>query len=237
MQQHDIDRQLEQWDRWARYGSAVVQRSDEFFVSRVQDALTELESISYTPARGNYPSDDDPPPPSGDLALGPFGVFASWLIRTRSLPPTLITGMIGIGTLGAAISSFVRDARRRKPGEPLVSDLAGVIIRAVSAAIIIFLAVSGGLAVFVTGDTEPNAYALFFACLLGAVFSESVWEWARDRFMKDLKRGDGGDDQGDGNEGPRDGDSSDRQRDDSGTQSEGGANVQKDATSQGPAIT
>ena len=129
-----------------------------------------------------------PNPPSPGSALGPFGFVARWLLETRSFPLALITGMLGFGLLGAAVTSFVREQPDRKRGEPLVKDLGGVMVRGLSAAIILFLAVEGGLAVFNVGTSQPNPYVLFFSCLVGAAVSETVWEWARKRFLAGLGR-------------------------------------------------
>lgn len=120
--------------------------------------------------------------PEAGAGWGPFGWVANWLLRTRSFALTLITGMLGFGLLGAAISSFVR-AEPVRAGDP--RGLVGhVVIRGVSAAVVVFLAVKGGLAVFASNSSEPNAYILFFICLVGAVFSEDVWTWARARFKE-----------------------------------------------------
>ncbi|MCG2589126.1 hypothetical protein [Rhodohalobacter sulfatireducens] len=97
--------------------------------------------------------------------------------------------MLGFGLLGAAISSFVREQVTRKDkdqNEPLVKDLVGVLVRGLSAAVVIFLAVVGGLAIFTEGAQQPNAYVLFFTCLVGAVFSDDVWIWARKKLGDNL---------------------------------------------------
>lgn len=122
--------------------------------------------------------------------LGIFGFVAGWLLKTESLSLALITGLIGFGLLGSACSTFIRErltetgtvdtnkAKYKKPDGLLVSDLTAVIIRGVSAAIVVFLAVEGGLAIFASGEGEPNPYVLLFTCLVAAVFSETVWSWA-----------------------------------------------------------
>lgn len=140
-----------------------------------------LISIAPLPARpelGNY--------------LGPFQFVASWLLRTESLPLTLITGLIGFGLLGAACSSFVRERLEAndhtRTSGPLITDLPKVIVIGLSAAILAFLAVMGGLAVFFTTGSNPNPYALLLACLIAAVFGEDVWRWARTRLQKNLNR-------------------------------------------------
>jgi hypothetical protein len=60
----------------------------------------------------------------------------------------------------------------------LVSDLAGVLLRGLSAAIVVFLAVQGGLAVLSGAGSDPNPYVLLLACFVAAVFSERVWQSA-----------------------------------------------------------
>ena len=123
-------------------------------------------------------------PPLGSN-LGPFRYVASWLLQTESLPLVLIVGMFGFGLLGSACSTFVREKGTKDPDAPLVEDLGGVVIRGLSAAIVVFLAVEGGLAVFSASNNDPNPYVLLFTCLVGAVFSETVWEWARQKLLKE----------------------------------------------------
>jgi hypothetical protein len=138
-----------------------------------------------------------PAPPDPGLGLGPFGFVSSWLLRTRSLALALITGMLGFGLLGAAISSFVQkgpsagsDPQEGSTVMPGASDLGVVVIRGMTAAVIIFLGVKGGLAAYAVGETEPNAYVLFFTCLVGAAFSERVWNWARVKLEGQLQNND-----------------------------------------------
>lgn len=109
---------------------------------------------------------------------GWLGKSASWLIMPNAPDLILIIGMFGFGMLGAAISCFVNIA----PGKrklPLIEDLHIVIIRGFSAAIVIFLATKGGIAIINNGSNNPNPHVLFFTCLVGAVFSERIWDWAK----------------------------------------------------------
>ena len=102
--------------------------------------------------------------------------------------------MIGFGLLGSASSTFIREHVTREPGQPLVSDLVGVIIRGLSAAILVFLAVEGRLAIFGVPSgapsPEPNPFVIFLTCLVAAVFSEVVWQAASKRLREALRRGD-----------------------------------------------
>lgn len=126
-----------------------------------------------------------PSPPEPGLGWGPFGWISKWLLRTKSMALALITGMLGFGLFGAAISTIVRERAAGNPGTD--ARIGDVVIKGLSAAIVVFLAVEGGLAVFTTTRSqEPNAYVLFFTCLVGAVFSENVWSWAQSRLTRDL---------------------------------------------------
>jgi hypothetical protein len=90
--------------------------------------------------------------------------------------------MLGFGLLGSAVSSFVREHNTRGPGDPLVRDLAALLIRGFSAAIVVFLAAEGGLAIFSgSGTVDPNPYILMFTCFTAAVFSEAAWARVRKR--------------------------------------------------------
>lgn len=123
------------------------------------------------------PEERIPDRPELGSYLGPFALVARWLLRTESLALALIVGMIGFGLLGSACSSFVREkSARTDSNQPLVRDLSGVIIRGCSAAVVVFLAAQGGLAIFGSTNTEPNPYVLLLTCLVAAVFSDSVWE-------------------------------------------------------------
>lgn len=121
-----------------------------------------------------------PDPPLPGSQWGIFGLISRWLLRANSYALILITGMLGFGLFGSLISSIVREHSQRQPEEPLVKDLDAAVVRGLSAAVVVFLSVKGGLAVFTNQDVEPNSYVVFFTCLVGAVFSERIWEWARE---------------------------------------------------------
>lgn len=110
---------------------------------------------------------------------GWLGKSASWLIMPNAPDLILIIGMFGFGLLGAAISCFVNISPRIKRKHALIEDLHIVIIRGFSAAIVIFLGTKGGIAIINNGSNNPNPHVLFFTCLVGAVFSERIWDWAK----------------------------------------------------------
>jgi hypothetical protein len=137
----------------------------------------------------NYPMQIPSVPTPGD-DLGIFKGIAQWLIKPSSMALVLIVGMLGFGLFGAVISTFVRETSNTEEYNKdavIIKDIPGVIIRGISAAIVIFLGVKGGLAIFSSGEGEPNPYALFFTCLVGAVYSERIWEWAKEKLSASLK--------------------------------------------------
>jgi hypothetical protein len=128
--------------------------------------------------------------------LGPFSGIALWLLKTETLSLVLIAGLFGFGLLGAAASTIIRErGTQNAPGTPLVRDLPSVIVRGLTAAIVVFLAVKGGLAIFGTGSPDPNPYVLMLTCLVAAVFSEPVWAGAQS-YLERLVRNWGGTAQG-----------------------------------------
>jgi hypothetical protein len=123
-----------------------------------------------------------PVPPRQPLGgrLGPFGPIARWLLRTESLSLVSVVGLLGFGLLGATASTVIRERGSKvAPAGQIVSSLSSVVIRGLSAALVVFLAVKGGLTIFAAGSPEPSPYVLMLTCLIAAVFSEPVWEGAR----------------------------------------------------------
>jgi hypothetical protein len=116
-----------------------------------------------------------------DPQLGIFSNVFGWLEHSNSLALGVICGMLGVGLVGCIVSSFVRQQPARQAGEPWIADTFPVIVRGFTAAIVVYLAIEGGLNIFSTTSTQANPYVLLFACLVGAVFSEDVWVAAHKR--------------------------------------------------------
>jgi len=128
------------------------------------------------------------PEPSDNLGI--FGIFAKWLVNTPSYAFALIVGLLGFGLLGAAAATYLQQSS--KDGNPLdisFHEVGRIIIKGITASVVVFLAVKGGLAIFGADDEEDiNAYVLFFAVLVAAVYSDAVWAWARTKLLDLLKK-------------------------------------------------
>ncbi|WP_075343284.1 hypothetical protein [Tenacibaculum agarivorans] len=122
-----------------------------------------------------------PPRPTLGSDLGVFTLFTGWLLSVESYPLVIIIGLIGFGLLGAGGSTFIREKNNGEKGV-LIDDLAGVLIKGFTAAIVVFLGVQGSLAVLTTNTGNLNAYALFFVSFVAAVFSDDAWSWAKSKF-------------------------------------------------------
>ncbi len=133
-----------------------------------------------------------PAAPLPGTGWGPFSFVSGWLLRTQSFSLATISGMLGVGLLGASASTFIRRRLIEQSGKTTDEDLIAVVIGGFSAALVMFLAVRGGLAIFTDGATAPNPYTLLFACLVAAVFSEDAWKWARHKFQQSTSGQPGG---------------------------------------------
>jgi hypothetical protein len=134
-----------------------------------------------------HPDINDPPDRSDfGYTLGIAGDLSSWLLRSESMPLALITGLVGFGLLGALVSRFVRATT-----EATTLDFFGIVSRGVSAAVLVFLAAYGGLAIVSQTTPDPNPYVVFVTCLVGAAFGDDIWAWARQHVLSWTKEGDG----------------------------------------------
>jgi hypothetical protein len=99
--------------------------------------------------------------------------------------------MLGFGLLGATVSTALHEQASTGSGgkakdQPIVEDLTGVFLRGFSAAIVVVLAVEGGLAIFGSSGSEPNPYVLLLTCLVAAAYSHEVWEYAHQALRERL---------------------------------------------------
>lgn len=129
------------------------------------------EGFLSPPVRGTYGS-----------SLGSVGSATRWLLSTESLPVVLVVGLSGFGLLGALVSRFAR--KREGDGhQDTALDIISVAFSGFVAALVVFLAAYGGIAIVSMSDGDPNPYVVFAACLVGAIFAEDVWAKARTAFL------------------------------------------------------
>ncbi|HAP61873.1 MAG TPA: hypothetical protein DCR93_21030 [Cytophagales bacterium] len=124
----------------------------------------------------------------GDF-LGIFEEYMGWLLEIESYSLVMIIGMAGFGLLGAVSGNFIKEAGRRKEkGGAMIEDLSGVMIKGFTAALVIFLGIQGSLAVLGNGMEPPDSNLLFFMALVGSVFSDRAWDWAKSKFEETLAK-------------------------------------------------
>jgi hypothetical protein len=124
-----------------------------------------------------------PQRPSFSSVLGPVGSWSRWLLDTGQMPVVIIVGLVGFSLLGATVSRAVRAKDENLKAGLTLDDLLSVVAGGMTAAVVVFLAAYGGLAVLGNSAGDPNPYVVFVTCLIGAVYSEDVWSWARKRLL------------------------------------------------------
>ena len=125
--------------------------------------------------------------------LGVIGGATRWILKTESLTLALIVGLVGCGVLGALISRIIRRETELDENFSVdlvsYSDLVGVFYRGFAAAIVVFLSSYGAIGIISNSTGDPNAYVVFAFCLVGAVYSDVVWDWARRKLVNSTSEG------------------------------------------------
>ncbi|WP_217606675.1 hypothetical protein [Chitinophaga sp. GbtcB8] len=106
-----------------------------------------------------------------------FTVLINPIAQSKNVDVLLVCGMLGFGLLGAAIAIFITGTNLAT--DSVGSNLLQVTVRGFSAAIVVYLAVRGGIALVASSNTDPSPLVLFLFCFIGAVFSERIWAWAK----------------------------------------------------------
>jgi len=170
--------QANDWYEWGKRVLRDVKDNEDYWAPSL--------STDQMPSIDNAFRDIEPPPsPRGVGNLGFFGFSAKWLVAQGSLTLALLFGTLGFGMIGSVVARAIApqstgsaEAPPRGGGDTL---LVGV-----TAAMIIFLAAQGGLAVIAGNGPAINPYILFLAGLVGAAFGDRIWEAARLRLLKEI---------------------------------------------------
>lgn len=157
---------------------------DDSFESMMKYLNNYYNEIAKDELSNSYPPNI--PKPGDNFGL--FGIIAGWLINTEDIAFVLIIGLLGFGLLGAAGSELIKGVKNLDSNKILISNLNGAIVKGSSAALIVFLAVKGGMAILATNESENiNPYALFFICFISSVYSTDVWEWAKTKLLEKIE--------------------------------------------------
>lgn len=157
--------------------------------------------IQTCSAAGNIANEPLPERTKPGDSLKAVGIWTDWLIGTESMPLVIIVGLVGFSLLGASISHLIVYGRDPDATDLSLGDFLRVVVKGAVAALTVFLASYGGLAVLGNVPQDPSPYVVFALCLVAAVFSDDVWTWARDKLLTPALKGEG-DPKRDKNEAP-----------------------------------
>jgi hypothetical protein len=149
-------------------------------VKGVLDKRQELARRAAECTTGNEGGTITPPSRNAyGTSLGFIGAATTWLLAAESIPVVLVVGLAGFGLLGALVSRFARPQAETEVSIKVVS----VVFNGFVAALVVYLAAYGGIAIVSNGDSDPNPYVVFASCLVGAIFADDVWTWARKKLV------------------------------------------------------
>ncbi|MTB52094.1 hypothetical protein [Lewinella sp. W8] len=190
---HELRESKQDTSIYQRYYESNGELNDHsiFRISIFRDQLEEYRRGVKYGANDRFDIYSIPGKPVIGEKYGIFNAISGWLLRTESTSLALIVGLFGFGLLGAIGALFIRKRISEGPmKETIVGfDVPGILINGLSAAIVVFLAAKGTVAIFSTASADLNPYVVFFTCLIAAVFSEDVWAWARTKLNDSLNAG------------------------------------------------
>jgi hypothetical protein len=123
---------------------------------------------------------------------GIFMPFIKGFAASRNIDVLLLLGMIGFGLFGSAITLYVTTKEDEDKKKKVGHNVMLVLVRGFSATVVVFLAIRGGIAILNTGSNNPNPLVLFLFCFIGSVFSEPIWEWAKQKVDNTFPRNSNG---------------------------------------------
>lgn len=118
-----------------------------------------------------------------------------WMAVPNNVDFVLLIGMLGFGLFGAGINIYITK-NSEEIDASLSKNITLVIVRGFAASIVVFLSMKGGIATLNSGESNPNPLILFLFCFTGAVFSEPIWAWARNKIIAAFPNNNSGDNRG-----------------------------------------
>jgi hypothetical protein len=115
-----------------------------------------------------------------------YGAVFSFFIQgigQGSTDVLLLVGMIGFGLFGSILSIFITTNIESDNEKSLTYKTMLVVVKGFSAAIVVFLATRGGISILNSGSSNPNPLILFLFCFIGAIFSDPIWEWSKQKIV------------------------------------------------------
>ncbi|WP_443939643.1 hypothetical protein [Pedobacter sp. MW01-1-1] len=115
---------------------------------------------------------------------------AQWALAEQSQNLVIIIGLFGFALFGSVLGAFSKPsfANVNPEGERtdglIYYEIIVVLVRGFSAALVVYLSIKGGLSLVTTTNSDKiNPYVILFICFISAVFSDTIWEWAKTKLM------------------------------------------------------
>lgn len=132
------------------------------------------------------------PPKTPEDSTTKFFIPASWSLKERSQNLAIITGLFGFALFGSVIRASNKINFRSLSREDIPTDggisyeIIVFLVKGFSAALVVYLSLKGGLSLITTTNTDKvNPYLILFLCFISAVFSDSIWLWAKTKLVGD----------------------------------------------------
>jgi hypothetical protein len=139
----------------------------------------------YSPLLTGATSDIIAEPKPNKIGSDYGAVFSLFIqgIGQGSTDVLLLVGMIGFGLFGSILSIFITTNIESDNEKSLTYKTMLVVVKGFSAAIVVFLATRGGISILNSGSSNPNPLILFLFCFIGAIFSDPIWEWSKQKIV------------------------------------------------------
>jgi hypothetical protein len=175
----------------------IERQSSSLVVNQSRIAVPRIASGCNTAATNSLPIPDRLSRADG---LPIVKDWTGWLIRSESVPLTIIVGLVGFSFLGAGLSRIIRAGVINTDSARWLSaaDLLLFVLSGAAASLSVFVASYGGLAVLGGTAIDPNPYVVFVMCFAAAIYSEDVWTWLRAKVLSQVTEGKSDNDAGEG---------------------------------------
>lgn len=119
-----------------------------------------------------------------------FFIPAEWALRERSQNLIIIIGLLGFALFGAVVGAANKPnftnvtPDKTRSDDSIYFDIIVTLVKGFSASLVVYLSIKGGFSLITTTNSDTvNPYLILFLCFISAVFSDSIWDWARTKLV------------------------------------------------------